>query len=306
MGRRPVLGQETGAGAPPTADITLSEPDAVPFSSAELEQALLARFGSSAKRLVLPSVWRRPAPVRSSSKRATAVASSRLVGRTGPAAARIVALVIAELLSDASDDGESDAAVDETAPAVSVSAGSNALPLPSLVTVPSPAPSRPVAPPRLCVTGGVTRGTGVEERLAYTVDADVILPFDYGGVRLAPSAGFAFTPTRKTATLHEVSSMEGIARLLAGIGHGPVDLFAGPFATRYSIEGITPHAGFLFGAEALARFSTPLSRHVRLVVAMRANAYANRVRIVFVDGMGYATPRVELSLGLGLAWDWAS
>ena len=63
-----------------------------------------------------------------------------LGGRTGPAAARIVALVIAELLSDASDDGESDAAVDETAPAVSVSAGSNALPLPSLVTVPSTCP----------------------------------------------------------------------------------------------------------------------------------------------------------------------
>jgi hypothetical protein len=302
---RPALAQEPPASAPP-APVTLVDPEAVPFSSAELAQALLARVFSSEEtsqpriRIAPPSVG---AVVVEAGDRKRVVS---LAERTGPAAARVVALVIAELLSDAAADGESNDAGDEpTSPAVSVSPASKGLP-PALVAVPSPALSGPELSTRLCVTGGMTRGTGKEELLAYAADADLILPIQYSGVRLAPSAGFVFMPTRDAGNWHEVSYKAGAARLLGGTNLGPVDLFGGPIATGYSIGGINPHAGIVFGAEALARVSVPLSRNARLALAARANYYVDRVRVLFADGTGYATPRFELSLGLGLSWEWPS
>ena len=87
-------------------------------------------------------------------------------------------------------------------------------------------------------------------------------------------------------------------RWRAGVG--------GPFAAGYSIGGYNPYAGVLFGAEALARLSLRLSAHSRFIVATRAHAYANRVRVLFVDDISFATPRFEVSLGVGVGWDWAS
>ena len=121
-----------------------------------------------------------------------------------------------------------------------------------------------------------------------------------------PSAGLVYMPTRNPGTWNQVSYTGAMARLLAGGGTGPVDLFAGPFVAPYKIEGATAHAGVLFGAEALARLTAPLSRRLRLVVATRLHAYGNRVRVVWADGAGYATPRFELTIGVGLAWDWTS
>ena len=302
---RPALAQQPPASAPPAA-VTLVDPEVVPFSSAELEQALLARSFSSED---APRPPIRVAPAGVGAVVVEAGDRSRMVSlaeRTGPAAARVVALVIAELLSDAGADDQSNDGDEPPSPAVNVSPNSNGLPPAGLVAVPSPASSGPTPPLRLCVTGGMTAGPGKEEQLAYSADADVILPLEYRGVRLAPSAGAVFMPTRDAGNWREVSYKAGVARLLAGTSLGPVDLFGGPFATRYSIGGINPHAGFLFGAEALARLSVPVSRNARLVAAARAHYYVDRVRVLFVDGTGYATPRYELSLGIGLAWDWSS
>jgi hypothetical protein len=303
---RPALAQEPPTSAPP-APVTLVDPESVPFSSAELAQALLARFFAS-EEASQPRIRIAPASVGAvvveAGDRRRVVS---LAERTGPAAARVVALVIVELLSDAAHDGESNDAGDEpTSPAVNVSPDSKGVPAAALVAVPSPAPSGSALPTRLCVTGGMTRGTGKEELLAYAADADLILPIQYGGVRLAPSAGFVFMPTRNAGNWHEVSYKAGTARLLGGTSLGPVDLFGGPIATGYSIGGINPHAGIVFGAEALARVSVPLSRNARLALAARANYYVDRVRVLFADGTGYATPRFELSLGLGLSWEWPS
>jgi hypothetical protein len=129
---------------------------------------------------------------------------------------------------------------------------------------------------------------------------------EYKGVRLAPSAGLVWRTTRLTATWYEVSYTAVVARLLGGTSIGWVDLFGGPFVVRYGIGGINPNAGYLFGAEALARVSVPLSTHVRFVVATRAHAYADRVRVAYPNDIGFATPRFELSLGIGLGWDWSS
>jgi hypothetical protein len=82
------------------------------------------------------------------------------------------------------------------------------------------------------------------------------------------------------------------------------DFFGGPFVEPYSIAGANPHAGVLFGAEGLARLDMPIGRRARMVVGARADVYANRVRVLFVDGGAYATPRLALGLGWGLGWEW--
>ena len=160
-------------------------------------------------------------------------------------------------------------------------------PAPSLVAVSSPAPSPPAPPQRLCLTGGLTEGMGPEEPRTDTVDADVLLPFEYKGVRLAPSAGLAWRTTRIAATWDEVSLHSGrrAAARRAPASVGWISSAARSLSA-YSIGGVNPNAGYLFGAEALARLSVPLSRHVRLVVATRAHAYANRVRVRYPDGRG--------------------
>ena len=113
-------------------------------------------------------------------------------------------------------------------------------------------------------------------------------------------------PTRNAGTWGEVSFASASARVLAGGSFGVVDLFGGPFVAGYSVGGATQHAGVLFGAEALARVAMPLSRRTRLVFATRVHAYGNRVRVLWADGGAYATPRLELTIGVGLAWDWTS
>lgn len=295
---RPASGQEL------PAPITMVDPSTAPFSSAELGQALLARLfpGEDAGP---PQV--RIAPAGNGAVTVEVGERSRLVtlgDRTGPAAARVVALVIAELMSDAAESEAKRAAAAPPPPRVTAATAST-LPPESVVAAPSPAPTGSTAPLRLYLTGGVAKGAGAEELLAATVDADLTVPL-VGRLRLAPSAGLVYTPTRNPGSWNEVSFSSAVARLLGGGSLGVLDLYGGPFVARYSIDGANPHDGVLFGAEVLARVAAPLSRRTRLVVATRGHAYGNRVRVVWADGHGYATPRLELTIGVGLAWDWSS
>jgi len=302
-GARAALGQEA-PGDEPGAPLTLVDPDAAPFSSGELTQALLARL--------LPADAGPPA-VKVSPAGPGVVAvqvgdRSRLVtlgDRTGPAAARVVALVIAELASRPSaaepvaDDG---AAAAPTVTVAAVAAGP--LSVPSLETS-APAAAATGLPTRFTVVAGASKGTGSEEQVAATVDADVALRLGSHGLRLVPSVGLVYSPTRNAGTFDEASFSAVVARLLGGRSWRLADVLAGPLVSPYSIAGANPHAGVLFGAEALVRVNVPMSAHARLVVGARADAYANRVRVLFVDGGGYATPRLALALGGGVAWDWA-
>jgi hypothetical protein len=304
----PAHGQERAVAGPSTAPITLVDPATAPFSSGELSQALLARLTGAAD--VTPPEVR----VAGAGGVVTVEVGDRsrrveLGDRTGPAAARIVALVVAELMSDAaSDSAEAPGAADgeSASPNVHVPPAPDGTPPASLAAAPSPEPSGPIRPLFLSVTGGVAKGIGAEELLAGTVDADLVVALGDGGFRLTPSAGLVYMPTRNDETWRKVSFTGAVARLLGGRNFGLLDLAAGPFVTRYSIGGANAHAGTLFGAEALARLAAPLSRHTRLVVATRVHAYGNRVRVAWVDGNGYATPRLELTIAVGLAWDWSS
>jgi hypothetical protein len=158
----------------------------------------------------------------------------------------------------------------------------------------------------LSIAGGASRGLRKEERTAAALDADLVMARSSSRWRLSPSLGLRSMPAQSTGLLDEVSFTGFFARVLAGARWGPVDVLAGPFASIYDIGGATTHSGFLFGAEALVRVDAPLSQALRLVVDGRADGYVNRVRVAWADGRAYATPRVGLSLGVGLAWEWRS
>jgi hypothetical protein len=302
---RPASGRQPGSSddpAPSPEPLTTVDPD-LPFSTSELAQALLARLSPADD----------PAPPRLKVEPAGADRVAIQVGdrsrvvpigeKTGPAAARVVALVIAELLSDGAEAApEEDGA--PPAPAVTVARSPNENRTPLLTSAAS-VPSGPSPRPRLCLTGGGAKGVGSEELLAATIDVDVVLPYGPAWARVAPSAGLALTPKRNSGTFDEVAFRSAVARLLAGAGWGPLELLAGPFAAAYSITGATEHAGVLFGGEAMARAALPLSRRLSLVAAARVDVYANRVRVRWVDGGGYATPRLGAAIGAGFAWEWA-
>ena len=288
-----------GEPAPPQP-ITLTDPGAAPFSSAELTQALLARLLSPEAEA--PAVQVSPAGAGTVSvqvgDRSRVVA---LGDRTGAGAARVVALVIAELAS-VTPAAETEAA--PAAPVVTVAGVANvSSPVPS---VERSAPAAPALgrPLRLSVTGGAAKGTGSEEPMTGTVDADAALVVGPSWFRLVPSAGLVYQPTRNAGTFDEVTYSAAVVRLLAGRSWRLCDLLGGAFVEPYSVGGANPHRGVLAGAEALARVGFPLSPRARLLVAARVDAYANRVRVLYVDDGGYATPRLGLALGAGLAWDW--
>ena len=154
----PLLRAKPRATAPP-APITAVDPGAgLPFSTAELEQALLARLSPADAR---------PRRVEGRARRRRRVTiqvgdRSRVVTigeRTGPAAARIVALVIAELLSDDADAAQADGGGRAAAVTVARWPMSRAPVRPHRIG----RPRRPSPPPRLCFTGGATKGMGTEE-----------------------------------------------------------------------------------------------------------------------------------------------
>jgi hypothetical protein len=291
-----------GSGDAPPAPLTLTDPDALPFSDTQLQQALLARL--------LPSLDEPgPAAARVAAAGPGAVSvqvggQSRVVDvgdRTGTAAARVVALVIAELMTARR---------------------------PSAVPVPIGAPAPPTEPTpetaavaradlqpaggiggrawRVAAVGGVSKGLGGEELALATLDTAVVIPHGDSRWRLSPSMGLSFMPMHNAGTLNEVSFVSAVARLLGGVAWGPIDLLAGPFVSAYAIGGATAHDGFLVGGEALGRVAAPLSRTLRLAVEARLDGYANRVRVRWLGEGGYATPRVGVGIGVGVAWDWTS
>lgn len=293
----------------PPAELALTGAAELPFSETELQQALLARVLSAGEG---------PGQPRTRVERVSSGVVAVHVGdrtqvvalgeRTGVSAARVVALVIAELLAARQTTGTA-----EPAPAVAAGRIDSPAPvaaLPPVALAPPPVAPTPAAPSRptklsVAVTGGASKGTGSQERLAGTLNADVSIG---GGRRwrLVPSVGLIGMPTENARRLDEVSFLAGTLRVLAGGVWGPVDLLAGPFFEVYRIGGATEHSGTLAGGELVARVTAPLSARLRLVTGLRLDAYINRVRVHWVGGDAFATPRVGGAVDLGLQWDWPS
>ncbi len=287
--------------------LRLVQPEALPFSDAEIRRAVLARLPSPAGNLGevgSPSVQVEPAEAGVVTVHVGP--RSRLVevgDRSGADAARVVALVIADLVSE---DTEATRAAD-TPPAPSVKvAGAPIAPLPTVVDVVGPPREAQPRVYRLCLTAGAVRGTGGDDTPDRTLDVDLVMPLGEGRLRFALSAGLVLMPTRNAGNVDEVSFSGGVARALGGASFGPLDLLAGPVVSPYGIGGALHDNGVLFGGEALARLTVPLWDRLRLVGTVRADAFANRTRVHFADGSAFATPWLQLGLAVGVAWDWSS
>jgi len=301
LGLRPPARAQAAGDAPP-APLTLTDPDALPFSDSQLQLALLARL------LPAPD---QPGPAAARVAAAGPGVVSVEVGgqsrvvvvgeRTGTAAARVVALVIAELMT-ARSAGAGTAPAGLPALAADLTAAPPAVARADF----QPAASTGSRPWRVAFVAGMSKGLGSEELAAGTLDTDLVIPRRESRLRLSPSVGLSFMPAQNAGTLNEVSFVSAVARLLGGAAWGPIDLVAGPFVSAYAIGGATAHEGFLFGGEALARVAAPLSRTLRLTVEARLDGYANRTRVRRLGGGGYATPRVGVGIGIGVAWDWTS
>jgi hypothetical protein len=292
------------AEAPPPG-LTLVRPEALPFSDADLQQALKARL-SPVGRAGPPHAT--VEPVGEEAVTVSVGEASQLVtlgDRSGPAAARVVALVIAELVSEAAEASPAPAAAPAAEPKVVAAPAAPHEPPASISVGAEPVQGRAWAR-RLSVTAGLAKGTNGEEWLAETLDVDLALDLPWEGPRLYPSIGLTIMPTRNQGQAEEASFRAIAARALAGGRLGPVDVAAGLVVSPYSIGGAVLHSGVLVGGETMGQLMFSLSHHLRLCTGLRVDVFADRVRALFADGRAYATPRIQIGLGVGLAWDWAS
>lgn len=300
----PARAESSNAGPAP---LTLLQPEALPFSDAEIQRALLARLhpaGGDLGEVESPHVEVEPSGAGAVTVHVGPRSRLVTVGeRTRADAARVVALVIADLVSE--DAETTDTAAAPAAPSVQV-AGAPLAPPPTVVEVVGPPQEAPPRMYRLSLTAGAARGSGDGEPLSGTLDVDLVLPLADGGLRFALSAGLMLMPTRNAGTIDQVSFAGGVVRALGGASFGHVELLAGPAVSPYSIGGVAHYSAVMFGAEALGRLTVPLGDRLRLVGAARLDGFANRARVHFPDGQTYATPWLQIGLAVGVAWDWSS
>jgi hypothetical protein len=212
--------------------------------------------------------------------------------RRGAPAARAVALVIADLASN------------ELAPpsAPVVAFGRTLLVAPA--TRDEPAAHRPV---RLTVGVGLSKGASSEEPPCYSIEGDVVGP-SLGRLHFGAALGAAWIPRRDAPAPDGMSYRAVVARLLIAWRAGAFEALVGPFAAPYLLQGATDHSGVLAGATAIVRLSPTLtsSRRLRLVVAVRTDAYANRIHVRWTNQDSFATPRIDAAFDVGFAWDLGS
>lgn len=143
------------------APLTLVQPEALPFSDAEIQRALLARLpppGGDLGEAALPPVEVEPAGAGVVTVHVGPRSRLVTVGeRSGADAARVVALVIAELVSEGAEATGTAEAPD--APSVKV-AGAPIAPPPTVVEVAGPPHEAPPRVYRLSLTAGAAKGSG--------------------------------------------------------------------------------------------------------------------------------------------------
>jgi len=269
------------ARADATPLVTIEEP--VPFSREELEASIAARWPPAAPGSPTPPLIIGPASPAGIVVRMGSKADLVPVGdRRGSSAARVVALVVTDLMSQ------------EIAP-----------PQGPLLAPRRPGPEpRPEPGPlalRLTVVGGLSKGSGDEEPYGFAVDADATL--SVRPVVLGLMLGGGWIPRRRAGRPDEVAFADAVGRLVIGWRRDPFEILAGPFVSPYTLTGAVEHTGVLFGAGVIGRLAPRLTRRLRLVVSFRADGHTNRTHVSWNTGGGFATPRWDATFGAGLAWD---
>jgi len=252
------------------AAIQLRTTGELPFTPEELEQAAGARLAMSADTgaavVIVGPADEAGVQVRMGDRRTVVVVGAR----AGLAAARIVALAIAELAADAPADAST--AQPAAAPAPKAPAAIAA-------AIPPPASPPPRPPVTISVALGGAKGLDAAEPLTGTCEADVTLPlsrFDVVG-----TLGVWEVPTRHAGLPDEASFVAGVVRASAGWRSGPWQLLLGPFVAPYRLEGGVDHTGVLAGGGAMVRVGSRFAAAPKVQVfgSFRVDAFANRVRV---------------------------
>jgi hypothetical protein len=222
---------------------------------------------------------------------------------SGLAAARVVALAIAEIAAEAPDDADAEAS-ESAPPTVVAPPGSGPPSIATPATLPPGATSPQDVLVRLSLAVGTTKGLeGVEP---FTWTGEVAAAFPRRGFDIVAGLGVWDMPKRNGGRPDEVSFLAGVVRAGAGWSIGPVQVGVGPFVAPYRLEGpLVSHKGALVGAGAMVRAGwKPLAASsVEVFGALRVDLFANRVRVAAESPDGFATPRVAASLAIGIGWD---
>jgi hypothetical protein len=287
-----LLAASTPAAAATTA-IRLQANGELPFTAEELEQAAGARLAMSAEAGAAVVIVG-PADGAGVHLRLGDRGTVVPVGaHAGLEAARIVALAIAELAAEATDD----AAARKGPPAIAA----------PLEAPPPPASVAPRPPPRISIAFGASKGMDASEPFTGTCEADVTLPLSR--LDLVGTLGVWDVPTRHAGLSDEASFAAGVVRAGAGWTSGPLQLVVGPFVAPYRLEGGVSHAGVLAGGGATLRAGWRLAAAPKVTVfgSLRVDAYANRVRVSLVGAEpSFASPRLAAGVGIGIGWDLGS
>jgi len=277
------------------AAIQLRTTGELPFTPEELEQAAGARLAMSADTgaavVIVGPADEAGVQVRMGDRRTVVVVGAR----AGLAAARIVALAIAELAADAPADAST--AQPAAAPAPKAPAAIAA-------AIPPPASPPPRPPVTISVALGGAKGLDAAEPLTGTCEADVTLPlsrFDVVG-----TLGVWEVPTRHAGLPDEASFVAGVVRASAGWRSGPWQLLLGPFVAPYRLEGGVDHTGVLAGGGAMVRVGSRFAAAPKVQVfgSFRVDAFANRVRVSVVGAeASFASPRLAAGAAVGVGWD---
>jgi hypothetical protein len=257
----------------------------VPFTAAQLEAAIAVRGGTGEGAVDLEVSSEGPG-------RLVLVAAPgrrweiEIGPASGAAAARVVALYVIELgtgvvIRDVPADAPGDATTPRTAAAS------------------APVPGDPEHY-RLALLGIGARGMDAGD-FAWTggaIELTHIGPWIAGG-GVSWQYGLAIERAPGTPISAELIR----ARLVAGVGFGPLELVAGGFAGRLFVNSGSEVLGrWSTGVVGEARAALPVSSAWAIEIATDAELFRERIEVRFGAAPIGATPRATLGARIGLAW----
>ncbi|MCC6994471.1 MAG: hypothetical protein IT370_07570 [Deltaproteobacteria bacterium] len=108
-------------------------------------------------------------------------------------------------------------------------------------------------------------------------------------------------PTARVPSGDGISMSEQSMRVGYGDRHGVFSAFIGPHFSIYQLDGARDSSRVGFGGRLLA---TPrLVGALRLAISGSLDYYFNRIHVLIGGQEAFSTPRLNLQLGLGLAWN---
>lgn len=270
-----VTGPQLAAGK--TAPPSLCCAEGLPFSAAELEQAVALRVpaGVTAARVV-SGADADTVEVSLGPKRR----SVPLGGRRGGLAARWVALTVVDLIGS-------------EAPPPVLPPAAPALPRPvaaRLIGVALPALAVEPTTGQLLVTGGLGGSLRLYRGLRWTFDAS------YGG---GPEKGVGAVQL----ALQVLPLRSGPAVYFTRV---PIELRLSALVAPYWVratatEQTAAHQGVVGGLTAAGLAYLPLHRHLRTMVAVGVDLFVNQAEFLAAGQSVFATPRFTIWIGAGLA-----